>query len=84
MHVPDRNLEEYRRLMGMARILDRRGNQFSNQGGFMHGFANRAWAAAAHYRAEAQKLRVPGRKERLALGRRRALIMLSAITSTEQ
>lgn len=58
MHVPDENLPRYRRLMELARKVDRIGNNRSNHGDY--GGANAAWARASKISAAAQSLRVPG------------------------
>lgn len=61
MHVPEENLERYRELMNAFRRYDRLGNKASNVGHY--GEANRLWGIAGQHKAEAQKLRVPGKNE---------------------
>jgi hypothetical protein len=59
VHVPPENLVRYRRLMNLARHVERIGNQRSNRGDYAG--ANRAWSRASRISADAQTLRVPGR-----------------------
>lgn len=58
VHVPDENLPRYRRLMELARKVDRIGNIRSNHGDYAG--ANAAWGRAARINSAAQTLRVPG------------------------
>jgi hypothetical protein len=58
MHVPDKNLPRYRRLMDLVRKVERIGNNRSNRGDYAG--ANAAWGRASKISSEAQKLRVPG------------------------
>lgn len=60
MHVPEENLPRYRRLMNLARHVERIGNQRSNRGDYAG--ANRAWTRASKISEEATILRVRGRK----------------------
>jgi hypothetical protein len=62
VHVPPENLVRYRRIMNLARHVERIGNQRSNRGDYAG--ANRAWARASRISAEAQTLRVPGNRQR--------------------
>lgn len=60
MHVPEENLLRYRGLMDLSRKLDSAGGAASGIGGDKgKAHANTLWSMSAHYRAEAQKLRVP-------------------------
>jgi hypothetical protein len=58
VHVPAENLERYRRIMNLARHVERIGNQRSNRGDYAG--ANRAWSRASAIQQTAQTLRVPG------------------------
>jgi hypothetical protein len=62
VHVPPENLVRYRRIMNLARHVERIGNQRSNRGDYAG--ANRAWSRASRISAEAQTLRVPGNRQR--------------------
>lgn len=62
LHVPPENLDRYRRIMNLARHIDRIGNTRSNRGDYAG--ANRAWVRAAKVQETAQTLRVPGRSGR--------------------
>jgi hypothetical protein len=59
MHVPEENLERYRRIMAIYHLISRMGNMVSGMG--QHGDANTLWAMAGRYKAMAQELRVPGK-----------------------
>jgi hypothetical protein len=61
VHVPPENLIRYRRLMNLARHVERIGNQRSNRGDYAG--ANRAWNRAGRISDAAQTLRVRGRNE---------------------
>jgi hypothetical protein len=61
VHVPPENLERYRRIMNLARHVERIGNQRSNRGDYAG--ANRAWNRASKISTAAQTLRVRGRRE---------------------
>ena len=61
VHVPPENLERYRRLVELARHVDRIGDKRSNHGDYAG--ANRAWSRASRIKSYAQTLRVPGRRE---------------------
>ena len=64
MHVPDDRLIQYRRLMNISRQLSSLGNNVSGingETGMAH--ATTLWAMSSHYHRQAQKLRVPGKKE---------------------
>jgi hypothetical protein len=61
MHVPEENLEEYRRRMALARKLNSIGNMLSGTGDYAA--ANKAWQLAGVARHHAQELRVPGKGE---------------------
>jgi hypothetical protein len=62
VHVPDQNLERYRRIMNLYRHVDRIGNTRSNRGDYAG--ANAAWSRADRIKTHAQTLRVPGRAGR--------------------
>jgi hypothetical protein len=55
-HVPEENLDRYRRLMGISRKLKSLGNEVSGLGDY--GGANALWGISARYRDKAQELRV--------------------------
>ncbi len=55
-HVPEENLERYRRIAGVAHLLSRMGNMVSNMG--EHGDANRLWEMGGKYKRMANELRV--------------------------
>lgn len=59
VHVPPESLERYRRIMNLARHVERIGNQRSNRGDYAG--ANRAWNRASKISTAAQTLRVRGR-----------------------
>ena len=61
VHVPPENLDRYRRLMNLARHVERIGNTRSNRGDYAG--ANRAWNRAGRISDDAQTLRVRGRRE---------------------
>lgn len=61
VHVPPENLERYRRMVELARHVDRIGDKRSNHGDYAG--ANRAWSRASRIKTAAQTLRVPGRRE---------------------
>lgn len=61
MHVPEENLEEYRRRMEAYRNLNSLGNIVSGRGSY--DLANQFWLVAGKMRDWAQELRVPGKDE---------------------
>lgn len=59
-HVPEENLERYRRIRELAFLISRTGNMVSGMG--EHGDANTLWAIAGKYKRMANDLRVDLKK----------------------